>query len=98
MNSTRAETRVPFIIRWPGQVQAGCVDSQNVYSFVDWLPTLCAIAGVSEYPEDLGRRRYFPISGSASDRKRKKTSLLENQRRRKYTRNAVGQMETAPAT
>ena len=46
-------TRVPFIIRWPGHVKAGRVDSTNVCSFVDWLPTLGAIAGVEELPQQL---------------------------------------------
>lgn len=46
-------TRVPFIIRWPGQVKAGRVDTENVCSFIDWLPTLCAIAGVEELPKQM---------------------------------------------
>jgi N-acetylgalactosamine-6-sulfatase len=46
-------TRVPLIIRWPGHVKADRVDSQNVCSFIDWLPTLCAIAGVDQLPEPL---------------------------------------------
>jgi len=37
--------RVPFIIRWPGHVPAGRVDAQSVTSFIDWMPTLAAIAG-----------------------------------------------------
>ena len=46
-------TRVPFIIRWPGHVPAGRVDSENVTSFIDWMPTLASIAGVEELPEPL---------------------------------------------
>lgn len=46
-------TRVPFIIRWPDKVEAGRVDTQNVCSFIDWLPTLCAIAGVDELPRPI---------------------------------------------
>lgn len=46
-------TRVPFIIRWPGQIPAGRVDTSHVCSFIDWLPTLCSIAGVDEIPNDL---------------------------------------------
>ncbi|MCS7469589.1 sulfatase-like hydrolase/transferase [Stieleria sp. ICT_E10.1] len=46
-------TRVPFIVRWPGKVEAGRVDTQNVCSFIDWLPTLCAIAGVDELPKPI---------------------------------------------
>ena len=45
--------RVPFIIRWPGHVKAGRVDSENVCSFIDWLPTLSAIAGVKQLPNRL---------------------------------------------
>ncbi|MBL69106.1 MAG: Cerebroside-sulfatase [Verrucomicrobiales bacterium] len=37
--------RTPFIIRWPGQVPAGRVNSTSVISFMDWLPTLCKITG-----------------------------------------------------
>lgn len=37
---------VPWIVRWPGQVPAGRTDDQSIISGVDWLPTLCAIAGV----------------------------------------------------
>lgn len=46
-------TRVPFIIRWPDKVKAGRVDTTNVLSFIDWLPTLCAIAGINELPDTL---------------------------------------------
>ncbi|NNJ24718.1 sulfatase family protein [Alienimonas chondri] len=46
-------TRVPFIVRWPGRVPAGRVDQDNVGSFIDWMPTLAAIAGVDELPERL---------------------------------------------
>lgn len=46
-------TRVPFIIRWPEKVKAGRVDTTNVCSFIDWLPTLCSIAGIEELPLQL---------------------------------------------
>ena len=46
-------TRVPFIVRWPGHVPAGRVEHDSVGSFIDWLPTLCAIAGVDDLPEKL---------------------------------------------
>jgi N-acetylgalactosamine-6-sulfatase len=38
--------RVPFIARWPGQVAAGKVDDTSVVAGVDFLPTLCKLAGV----------------------------------------------------
>lgn len=39
--------RVPWIVRWPGHVPAGRVDEQSVISAVDYLPTLCALTGVT---------------------------------------------------
>lgn len=35
---------VPFIIRWPGHVNAGKVDHSSVLSTVDLLPTFCELA------------------------------------------------------
>lgn len=64
-------TRVPFIIRWPGHVQAGRIDTQNVCSFIDWLPTLCAITGVEDVPDSLDGEDISDIWLGA-DRKRKK--------------------------
>lgn len=39
--------RVPFIIRWPGKVPSDRVDTDSVISGIDWLPTLCSIAGIT---------------------------------------------------
>jgi N-acetylgalactosamine-6-sulfatase len=36
---------VPFIVRWPGHVKAGKVDSTSVMSTVDLLPTFAALSG-----------------------------------------------------
>lgn len=38
---------MPFIIRWPGQVNANEVDSTSVISNLDIFPTLAAITGVA---------------------------------------------------
>lgn len=45
--------RVPFIVRWPGQVKAGRVDEKSVLSGADWLPTLCHLAGVKIESKDF---------------------------------------------
>ena len=42
---------VPFIVRWPGQVAAGHVDTQSLISAVDLFPTFCELAG-AEFPPD----------------------------------------------
>ncbi|NQZ70987.1 MAG: sulfatase-like hydrolase/transferase, partial [Lentisphaeria bacterium] len=45
--------RVPFIMRWPGHIKAGVTDTQNIISGMDWLPTLCSIAGIKDIPKKL---------------------------------------------
>lgn len=45
--------RAPFIIRWPGRIETGRTDTTSVFSGMDWLPTLCAIAGITELPAQL---------------------------------------------
>ena len=43
--------RVPFIVRWPGTVPAGRIDSTTALASVDILPTFAELAGIS-LPED----------------------------------------------
>ena len=64
-------TRVPFIIRWPGHVKADRVDTTNVCSFIDWMPTLCAITGVEALPDRLDGEDISDI-WLGTDRKRSK--------------------------
>ena len=44
--------RTPLLVRWPGRVQAERVDAESVLSAADFLPTVCALAGVA-VPADL---------------------------------------------
>jgi N-acetylgalactosamine-6-sulfatase len=46
--------RVPCIVRWPGKVPAGRVDRESCWASVDWLPTVCHLAGapVGKYEFD----------------------------------------------
>jgi N-acetylgalactosamine-6-sulfatase len=52
--------RVPFLVRWPGHVPAGRVNSTSAMTAVDFLPTLSKLAGVPPPPgfradgEDMG--------------------------------------------
>ncbi len=46
--------RAPFIIRWPGRVPAGKVNRASIFSGMDWLPTLCTVAGIS-IPEQVSQ-------------------------------------------
>ena len=38
--------RMPFIVRCPGRTPAGRVDDETIAAGVDWLPTVCGLAGV----------------------------------------------------
>jgi len=44
--------RMPFIVRWPGHAPAGKVDDTSIVAGVDWLPSLCNLAGL-KLPRDL---------------------------------------------
>jgi N-acetylgalactosamine-6-sulfatase len=44
--------RVPGIVRWPGKVPANRIEEEAIVSGVDWLPTVCKLAGVT-MPKDL---------------------------------------------
>ncbi len=43
--------RVPGIIRWPGKVPSGKIDETSVVAGVDWLPTVCKLAGITLPPD-----------------------------------------------
>jgi len=62
--------RMPFIVRWPGGTPAGTVDDTSVIGAVDWLPTICTLAGV-ELPDALhldGEDMSAALRGKASQR------------------------------
>lgn len=42
--------RIPFIVRWPGKVEAGSV-SDHQFAFYDLMATFCDIAGINDYPQ-----------------------------------------------
>jgi arylsulfatase A-like enzyme len=44
--------RVPSMVRWPSQIEAGSV-SNEIMHHMDWLPTYLAIAGNSDIKEQL---------------------------------------------
>lgn len=60
---------VPFIVRWPGKVPAGKIDSSSMISAVDLLPTFCQIAG-AKFP-----RNYHPDGINITDILRGKKKL-----------------------
>ena len=53
--------RVPTFIRWPGRIRPGSTVEQTI-SFLDWFPTLTAIAGL-DVPKDtiIRGRNFLPL-------------------------------------
>lgn len=51
--------RTPFVIRYPGVIQAGTSINQHVLN-IDWAPTLLEIAGV-KIPEDIQGKSFLPV-------------------------------------
>jgi arylsulfatase A len=45
-------TRVPAIFSWPGKLSKEIV-SDNYFSSIDYLPTFCELAGISEIPKNV---------------------------------------------
>jgi arylsulfatase A-like enzyme len=45
--------RVPWIVRWPGHFPAGKINTNSVVTAVDFLPTVCKVAGLG-LPAGLG--------------------------------------------
>lgn len=44
--------RLPFIVRWTNHIPSEKVDNKTIIAGVDWLPTVCSLAGV-HLPDDL---------------------------------------------
>ncbi|WP_119081071.1 sulfatase family protein [Chitinophaga alhagiae] len=64
--------RMPFIVRYPGTVKGGQVDSVSVLSATDMLPTFCKLAGVQpgQQPAVDGMERAEVLLGKPSARER----------------------------
>ena len=52
--------RTPFVVRWPGVVKPGSVNSTDIVSPLDFAETFCDVAGV-EIPADMQGRSLVPI-------------------------------------
>ena len=46
---------MPAMVRWPGQIDAGQVVNE-MFSGLDWFPTLLAAAGDPDIKDELARR------------------------------------------
>jgi arylsulfatase A-like enzyme len=48
--------RIPFIVRWPGKVEAGTTNDHQL-AFYDIMPTFCDIIGVKNYTKKYGNNK-----------------------------------------
>ena len=53
-------TRTPWLVRWPGHVKPGSVDTQHMISAVDFMPTVLDIVGI-EHPSGLEGMSFLPV-------------------------------------
>lgn len=53
-------TRTPWMVRYPGVVQAGSVDSKHMISAIDFMPTLLEFCKI-DLPEGLDGRSIVPL-------------------------------------
>lgn len=66
-NVYRHSSRTPWIVRWPGVVKPGAVDSAHMVSTVDFMPTVLEIAGIAA-PGPMDGRSILPLlKGDAQD-------------------------------
>ena len=59
--------RVPFLLRYPGHIEAGARDSFNMVSAVDLAPTLLELVGLSAPPTMAGRSFVPLLQGNAQE-------------------------------
>jgi N-sulfoglucosamine sulfohydrolase len=83
-------TRTPWIVRWPGKVASGSVDSEHLISGVDVTPTLLNIAGL-ESPAGVDGRTIVPLldGKSQEDRDMVFTQFHQTSGRNRYPMRAV---------
>jgi len=74
--ATEAGMKIPYIVSWPGKVQAG-VKSNKLVSTIDLMPTFCSLAGV-EPPKGLPGRSLIPLITGKSEEWRKYLAYERN--------------------
>ena len=68
-NCWRNSTRTPWIVRWPGKIEAGRHDTSHMISGIDLCPTLLAAAGLPLLEGTDGRSFVDVLKGEADSRR-----------------------------
>ena len=83
-------TRTPWVIRWPGVVEGGQVDTEHFISAVDYMPTVLDALGM-DIPAGVNGRSFLPVlQGDDQDgRDLVFTQFHETSARREYPMRSV---------
>ncbi|MDR2498989.1 MAG: sulfatase [Tannerellaceae bacterium] len=86
MNSTRT----PWIVRWPGVVQAGSDNESDFISAVDFMPTVLEACGI-DIPPNVDGRSFMPLLRGEAQANRSQvfTQFYETSARNRYPMFAV---------
>ncbi|UCD29325.1 MAG: sulfatase [Planctomycetota bacterium] len=85
-----ASTRTPWIVRWPGVVQAGTVDSEHMISGIDFMPTILEALGLPQV-EGMDGQSFVPVltGGTQSERDRVYTVFHRTAAGREYPMRSI---------
>lgn len=53
-------TRTPWLVRWPGKIKAGSVDSEHLISGIDYMPTVLDAAGLKQV-DGMNGKSFVPL-------------------------------------
>lgn len=59
-NCYLTSTRTPWIVRWPGKIEPGRVDTENLISGIDFMPTILDALGLPQV-EGMDGRSFLPL-------------------------------------
>jgi len=59
-NCYLTSTRTPWLVRWPGKVKPGVVDTEHFISGIDFMPTILEAPGLSA-PAGMDGRSFLPL-------------------------------------
>jgi len=62
--------KTPFILKWPGQVKGGSIDSTHFISAIDVMPTILELLSLPDVP-DMDGKSFLPVLQGKRQKERK---------------------------
>lgn len=82
--------KTPWIVKWPGVINKGSVDTTNLISTIDFMPTVLEAFHVSQYQQIEGRSFVPLLKGEKQeDRNQVFTQFYETSGRKRYLMFAI---------